>query len=114
MDKWTLAIETAKIESKIFMLEIKLQEYEKRFNRSQIIYVFGIVGIVYGSLVLFVASWQTGLFLLIAGLFATMNGHIKKSKTKSLVIETKKVISEFRSKSSEGRAQLATILSGVV
>lgn len=114
MDKWTLAIEIAKIESEIFKLEIKLQKYERQINRSQIIYVFGIVGIVYGSILLFVDSWQIGLFLLITGLFATLSGYIKTGKTKSLVIEAKGVISGFRGRSSEQRAQLAALLVGVV
>jgi hypothetical protein len=114
MDKWTLAIEIAKIESEISKLETKLQECEKRINTSQIIHALGIAGIVYGSITLFAASWQTGLFLLVAGLFATVSGHIKKRKTKSLVIETEKAISGFRGKSSEYRAQLAAILFDAV
>jgi hypothetical protein len=111
---WTLAIEIAKIESEIPKLEIKLQEYEKQINTSQIITALGITGIVYGSITLFAASWQMGLFLFIAGLFATVSSHIKKSKTKSFVIETKEAISGFRDTSSEYRAQLATALFGAV
>jgi hypothetical protein len=114
MDAWTLAIEIAKIESEIFQLEIKLQECEKRINTSQIITALGIAGIVYGSMTLFAASWQMGLFLFIAGLFTAVIGRIKKSKTKSLVTETKEAISGFRGTSSEYRAQLAALLFGAV
>jgi hypothetical protein len=114
MVKWTLAIEIAKIESEIFNLEIKLQECEKQFNLSQVIYALGLVGIVYGSIILLVASGQMGLFLLIAGLFAAISGRIRKSKTKSLGIETHEAISEFRVKSSEYRSQLAAIVFGMV
>jgi hypothetical protein len=114
MDTWTLAIEIAKIEGEISKLEIKLQEYEKQINTSQIITALGIAGIVYGSITLFAASRQTGLFLFIAGLFAAVSGRIKKSKTKSFVVEAKEAISGSRDTSSEYRAQLAAILFGAV
>lgn len=114
MDTLALAVEIAKIKDEISKLEIKLQECKKQINTSQIILALGMAGIVYGSITLFAASWQMGQILFIACLFAAVSGRIKKSKTKSFMIETKEAISGFRDTSSEYRAQLAAILFGAV